>query len=190
MKNGLIRIVFSVMAPPLLWGQEGMAFTTFSQSRRFITNTVPTKTMRFVTESKMFAAENTTFTTESKTLPINLLSFDGGGIKGSLSTRLIAYSLQFILSGQDKVTSGGNSSLGKSWRKRLFKYVDSFEPCFDVMWTVWAQQLDSMGIEPQVQPLGGKKWMNFSWEKEEHKEMIRSILRIDLAYEFYISHVL
>jgi hypothetical protein len=132
-----------------------------------------------------------------QTVPISLLSFDGGGIKGLLSTRLMACSLQCILGTKKK-----KKSLG-AWHKRLLAYVDAFdEPCLEVMWTVWAQQLDSMGVEPQVQPSIKKKWMDFSWWKpsikkkwmdfswEKDKKMIRSILRIDLAYEFYIAHVL
>jgi len=126
-----------------------------------------------------------------KLLSIGLLSFDGGGIKGVLSTRLMAYALQYLLTEQ---SNGQKAAPGhapaEKWQKLMVNYVEAFEPCFDSMWIVWAQQLDSMKIEPQVKLPNVKKWMDLSYTINDHKEMIRSILRIDLAYEFYIAHVL
>lgn len=96
----------------------------------------------------------------------------------------MACSLQYILGTKPNPKKGG-------WHKHLLDYVDAFdEPCLEGMWTVWAQQLDLMEVEPQVQPSIKKKWMDFSWKNQKDKKMIRSILRIDLAYEFYIAHVL
>lgn len=125
-----------------------------------------------------------------KLLPVGLLSFDGGGIKGILSTRLMAYSLQYLLSEVDngQKTSTGDESSETLWQTLMVKYVNAYEPCFDAMWIVWAQQLDSIKIEPQIP--GVKKWMDLSWDNKEHKAMIRSYLRIDMAFEFYLAHVL
>jgi hypothetical protein len=56
------------------------------------------------------AAKNGFAERTSSMLTINLLSFDGGGIKGALSTRLLAYSLQFMLSGRKKLASTSSSN--------------------------------------------------------------------------------
>jgi Patatin-like phospholipase len=136
----------------------------------------------------------------STKLTINLLSFDGGGVMGALSTRMLAYTLQYVLSGQqqqqqqqqetkaDKKAAASAKGLGKSWRRRLFKYVDAFVPCYDVLWTSFAQKLDSAGIAPQEEGIG--KWMDYNWASPAHSEMMRSVVRIDLAYDFYLAHVL
>lgn len=145
----------------------------------------------------------------STKLTINLLSFDGGGVMGALSTRMLAYTLQYVLSGQQQQQQqqGGAvddeeeeesaasdqpmkepKGLGKSWRRRLFKYVDAFEPSYDVLWTCFAQKLDSAGIAPQEE--GMMRWMDYDWTNPAHAETMRSVVRIDLAYEFYLAHVL
>jgi hypothetical protein len=74
----------------------------------------------------------------------------------------------------------------------LIEYVKSFENCYEVLWTVWAQQMDSMGVMPQVHRLHTKKksWMDFTFNGGKDQEMIESTLKVDLAYEYYLSHVL
>jgi len=120
------------------------------------------------------------------TLPISLLSLDGGGIKGALSSRLLAYTLQYLMA-----ENGGLPN--SKWVKNLREYVKTFEPCYGALWTVWAQQMDLIGVEPQVHRYDGsskKKWIEFSIESEADKPMIESILKIDLAFKYYLAHVL
>jgi hypothetical protein len=143
----------------------------------------------------------------STKLTINLLSFDGGGVMGALSTRMLAYTLQYVLSGQsqqqqqqgslddDEEASAASDQaakdakgLGKSWRRRLFKYVNAFEPSYDMLWTYFAQKLDSASIAPQEE--GMTRWMDYDWTNPVHADTMRSIVRIDLAYDFYLAHVL
>lgn len=82
---------------------------------------IPTKISNFNTRtynrlpktstlSTTLAAKNGFAERTSSMLTINLLSFDGGGIKGALSTRLLAYSLQFMLSGRKKLASTSSSN--------------------------------------------------------------------------------
>jgi len=123
-------------------------------------------------------------TSRVETVTLSLLSFDGGGIKGAMSTRLLAFALQLLLQHGDANT----------WTYSLVKYVESFRKSFPVMWTVRAQQLDSLGIEPQVLAKDGlrkkNKWMDFSFDEGEEQKMIESMLKVDLAYEYYLAYVL
>jgi hypothetical protein len=116
-------------------------------------------------------------------VPLSILSFDGGGIKGAMSTRMLAFTLQVVMQQGDT----------NAYTQHLVAYIESFQGSYPFLWTVMAQQLDSLNISPQVIAKDGSKkskWMDFSFEVDEERGMMESMIKVDLAYEYYLAHVL